>query len=174
MVPCRALWGSWEQGLSVAPTSLITGNSLHSTYMTFPEFQWADSSSCELGKGGDARPGRNSEEQLWGKVLFPHQGVHMTITLSYFADTETPSRWEKLINNDGIMPTSMQTPDKLDWRSVMLTPTYLGTNPLEEYPQAWSRPLWTITVKLVSIFPKWGHLVQKALACCVPLCLEKQ
>ena len=114
MVPCRALWGSWEQGLSVAPTSLITGNSLHSTYMTFPEFQWADSSGCELGKGGDARPGRNSEEQLWGKVLFPHQGVHMTITLSYFADTETPSRWEKLINNDGIMPTSMQTPDKLD------------------------------------------------------------
>ena len=62
----------------------------------------------------DVRPGRNSEGQLWDKVLFPHQGVHTTISLSYFADTETPSRWEKLIINDGILPTSMQTPDKLD------------------------------------------------------------
>ena len=46
MVPCRALWGLWAQGLSVSPTSLIIGNNLHLTYMTFPEFQWADSSSC--------------------------------------------------------------------------------------------------------------------------------
>ena len=28
------------------PISLIMGNSLHSSSMTFPEFQWADSSSC--------------------------------------------------------------------------------------------------------------------------------
>ena len=42
----RALWGSWAQDLSVSPMSLIIGNSLHSASMTFPEFQWADSSSC--------------------------------------------------------------------------------------------------------------------------------
>ena len=29
-----------------APHFLITGNRLHSASMTFPEFQWADSSSC--------------------------------------------------------------------------------------------------------------------------------
>ena len=31
----------------------------------------------------------NSQEQPWGK--------HTTISLSYFADTEIPSRWEKLM-----------------------------------------------------------------------------
>ena len=38
MIPWRALWGSWAQELSVTPMSLIIGNSLHSTSMTFPEF----------------------------------------------------------------------------------------------------------------------------------------
>ena len=37
----------------------------------------------------------NSQEQPWGKVLFPHQWIY-TVSLSYFADTETPSRQEKL------------------------------------------------------------------------------
>ena len=51
MIPCRALWGSWAQ-LSMSLISLITGNSLHSASMTSPQFQWADSCSCSLGKGG--------------------------------------------------------------------------------------------------------------------------
>ena len=42
-----------------APVSLITGNSIHSASMTFPEFQCADSSSCSLGEGGDVTPGKN-------------------------------------------------------------------------------------------------------------------
>ena len=46
LIPSRALWGSWAQSLSVSPISLIPGNSLHSTFMTFPEFQWANSNSC--------------------------------------------------------------------------------------------------------------------------------
>ena len=29
----------------------------------------------------------------------------MTISLNYFADTETPSRWEKLMIKDGMLPT---------------------------------------------------------------------
>ena len=44
LIPSRALWGSWAQRLSVSPISLITGNSLHSASMTFPEFQLT--SSC--------------------------------------------------------------------------------------------------------------------------------
>ena len=40
-----ALWGSWAQSLSVSSISLLIGNSLHSASMTFPEFQWVDSSS---------------------------------------------------------------------------------------------------------------------------------
>ena len=30
------------------------------------------------------------------KVLVPHPGIHLTISLSCFADTETPTRWKKL------------------------------------------------------------------------------
>ena len=36
--------------LSVSLVYLITGNSLHSATMTFPELQWANSTSCEFKK----------------------------------------------------------------------------------------------------------------------------
>ena len=61
---CRPLWVSWAPSLSVSPT-LITANSLHSASMTFPQFQWADSSSCYLGKGGDGRLRRSTHKQPW-------------------------------------------------------------------------------------------------------------
>ena len=40
------LQSSWAQRLSVSPISLITGSSLHSTSIAFPESQWAVLSSC--------------------------------------------------------------------------------------------------------------------------------
>ena len=48
VIPSKALWSSWAQRLT--PISLITGNSLHSATMTFPELQWANSTSCEFKK----------------------------------------------------------------------------------------------------------------------------
>ena len=60
------------------------------------------------------RPRRNSQEQPWGRLLEPHQQIYSTISLSHSADTETPPRWEKLMINSGMLPTSMQTPDQLD------------------------------------------------------------
>ena len=45
------------------------------------------------------RQGRNSQERIvqpWGSVLVPPQGVHRTVSLSCFANTETPTRWENL------------------------------------------------------------------------------
>ena len=42
---------------SLSSTSLIIGNSLHLSSLTFTEFQWAD------GKGGGGRPGKNSQGQ---------------------------------------------------------------------------------------------------------------
>ena len=53
---CR-VQGLWAQGLSVSSTSSIIGNSLHLASLTFPEFQWVDR------KGGDGRPGENSQGQ---------------------------------------------------------------------------------------------------------------
>ena len=96
--------GLLGNSLSVSPISLITGNNLHSASVSFHEFQWADSSICSQEKEGDARPGRN--KQPWGKVLVPHQGIHTAVSLRCSADTETPCRWEKLMINDGILPTS--------------------------------------------------------------------
>lgn len=34
----------------------------------------------------------NSQDQHLGKILFPHQQIHTTTSLSYFTDTETPSQ----------------------------------------------------------------------------------
>ena len=39
---------------------------------------------------------RKTIVQPWGNVLFHHQKIYTTISLSYFTDTETHSRWEKL------------------------------------------------------------------------------
>ena len=74
--------------------------------MPFPEFQWADSSS--LGKGEDARPGRNklSRAALGQDPVSPSKDA-LIISLSYFADTVTPSRWAKLMINSGRMPISI-------------------------------------------------------------------
>ena len=39
---------------------------------------------------------RETIVQPWGRVLVPPQGIHITISLSCFADIDTPTRWEKL------------------------------------------------------------------------------
>ena len=62
-----------------------------------------EGSRCETRE----KQAREKIAQPWGKVLVPHQQIHPTISLSCFADTETPSRWEKLTINDGTLPTSM-------------------------------------------------------------------
>ena len=94
---CRALWGSWAQGLCVPHFF---------DYRKEPSFSLHDLPWSPMGRfkqllnkegRGDMRPGRNSQEQPWGKVLVPHQCKHMTIPLTYFADTETPSRLETLM-----------------------------------------------------------------------------
>ena len=41
-------------------------------------------------------------------VLFPHPWIYATVSLDYSADTEPPTpRWEKLMINNGMLPTSM-------------------------------------------------------------------
>ena len=131
MIPCRALWGSWAQ-LSMSLISLITGNSLHSASMTSPQVQWADSCSCSLGKGGMWDQEETVKSSLWTKT-FPHQWIYTTISLSYFADIEAASRWEKLTINDSMLPTSLETSGQLD---LKVDSIYLTTKPSEEHPWA--------------------------------------
>ena len=71
--------------------------------------------------------------QPWGRVLVPPQGIRRTISLSCFADSETPTRWENL---------RVCCPQHIDprlfgtRRLMMPTPTYLPTNQSEECPRA--------------------------------------
>ena len=91
------------------------------------------------GMGDQGEP--NSPEQPWGKVLFPYQRIHTTPSLSYFADTETPSRWEKLMINNDILSTSMWTPDQLDLK-VHDADSYLPHHqPIKRMSRSWSHPL---------------------------------
>ena len=58
-------------------------------------------------KRRNTRPGRNSKEQLWDKVLVPHQIIHTALSLSCFGGTESTSRWDKFMANDGMLPTNI-------------------------------------------------------------------
>ena len=84
-----------------------------------------------IREGRDVRPGRKSQEQTLNKVLFPHQWIHTAISLSYFADVEAASRWEKLTINDSMLPTSLETQGQLDPKVDSI---YLTTKPSEERP----------------------------------------
>ena len=114
----------------------------------------------------------NHQEQPWGKVLFPHQWIHTTVSLRYFAETEAPSRWENLTFKDGmLLPTSMQTPDQLDLRVDGVDSHLPQYQPIRRMSMNWSRPLWTIIIKLLTVFHKLGHVVFRASAHCGPLSL---
>ena len=57
--------------------------------------------------------GGNSQEQPQGKVLLSHQRIRTTTSLSCFADSGTPSRWEKAKVNDGMAAHSLVDPRAL-------------------------------------------------------------
>ena len=102
-------------------------------------------------KRRNTRPGRKSKEQLWDKVLVPHQSIHTAISLSYFTDTESPSRWDKLMANDGMLPTNIKTPDQLDLKADDAD-SYLPHHQLiKRMSTSWSHPFWTITIKIFSL-----------------------
>ena len=77
--------------------------------------------------------GNNSQGQSWSKVLFPQHKIHTIVSLSYSADTETLSRWKKVMINNGMLPTFV---DLIPVGAEGWTPTYLISNPSEESPQA--------------------------------------
>ena len=104
--------------------------------MTFPDFNGQVQAVANQGREGVQRQERSSQEtvvQAWGRVLVPPQGIHKTIYLSCFADTETPTRWEKLkfAAHKHVGPRMVRTR-----RLTMMTPTYLTTNQSEECPRA--------------------------------------
>ena len=98
------------------------------------------------------------------------QGIHTTLSLNCFANTETPTRWEKLT---ACFPQARRPRRAGTGRMMMLTPTYLTTNRSEESTSL-SRPLCTITVMLLNTAtapqppPHLGHTVLRTVAHCGP------
>lgn len=75
--------------------------------------------------------------------------------------------------NVGTLPTSMWIPAQLEvWRLMMLTPTYLTTNPSKNVSEL-IIPSLNHHRKTSHILPKWRHTVSEAGAHCVPLCPSK-
>ena len=70
------------------------------------------------------RPRRDRQEQPWGRLLVSHQQIYSTISLSHSADTETPSRWEKIMIKNGMLSKGMKTPEPPCWvgRGNIFTP----------------------------------------------------
>ena len=169
LIPCRALWGSWAQSLFISPIFLIIGNNLHSASRTFPEFQWADLSSCHLGTGGDVRPGR--KKQSWaalGQGIISPSTKPTTTPLSYFVDTETPSRWEKL------RYAACKQEDPRSFKPEGWHCWLLLTSPQIHQKNVHKPITPSFTIKPVTIFPKLRHIVLRALGCYLHFCLAKQ
>ena len=93
--PNRTLWGSWAQKPFWAPHFSITENRLHSASWPSMSSSGQVQTVAKQGREGMRRQGRSSQEtvaQFGGRVLVPSQGIHLRISRSCFADTETPSR----------------------------------------------------------------------------------
>ena len=88
--PSSTLWGSWAQKPFHVPHFLQGIDSV-----TFHEF-WR---AANQGREGIQRQGRRSQEtavQPCSQGLVSPQGIRIIIFLSCLADTETPTRLEKL------------------------------------------------------------------------------
>ena len=148
-IPCRALWDSWAQSLFMSAIFLTIGNNLHSASRTFPEFQWADSSSCQLGMWDQ---GERKSRAALGQVPFPHQWKPTTTSLSSFVDTETPSRWEKLwyAAHKQVDPRTVKSEG---WQCWLLLISRIHQKNIH-------KPITpSFTIKPVTIFPKLRHMV---------------
>ena len=173
MIPSRTLWAPGHKSLSVSPISWLQE-------IGFIQPPWPSLSSkgqvqtvADQGREGMQRQGRSSQDKIvqpWGRVLVPPQGIHVTISLSCFADTETPTRWEKLTV---CCPQACRP--QTSWNQVDDTDSQLPHHrPIRRMPMSLSRPLWPITIKLLTIPSRSGHKVLRALARCGPFCLAKQ
>ena len=97
---------------TVSLTSLIAGDGLCSASMTYPDFQQADSSSCQSGKGGDSRPGSS----LGAKSYFPINGYKQQYI---WARWQIPNPLPPLL----MMVCCQQACRPQTWRLMMLNPT---------------------------------------------------
>ena len=84
---------------------------------------------------GDMRPGRNSQEQPWGKILVsPSKDTHNGI-FELFGRYWNPLHVAEVLTMV-CYPQTCRPWARWTWRLMLLTPTYLTTNASEECPRA--------------------------------------
>ena len=109
--------------------------------------------------------------QAWGEVLVPPQRIHRTLPQSSFADTETPTRWEKLAHKH-------RDPRPFEIRGWYADSHLPTTNQSEEGPEAGLNHAFFDPLqwggRLLTTPSTWGHTVLTTLTYCGPFCLAKQ
>ena len=126
------------------------------------------------GREGMQRQGRNSQEtivQPWERVLVPPQGTFITIFLSCFAGTETPTRWEKLTL---CYPWACRPQTGWNQKADDADSRLPHHQPIRRMSMSWSHPLWTIIIQVLTTHSRLVHTILGALAHCGTLCLAKQ
>lgn len=130
-VALRTLWGSWAQRLAVSHFLIIEKYALFSLQGLCLSFNEQIQTITIRKEKGILRQGRGSQETVksWGRVWSSSQRIHITISLSSFAEAETPTKWEKLtVARRQVGPRPMGT------GLMILIPDYLTTNQSKECP----------------------------------------
>ena len=133
--------------------------------MTFPEFQWGrfkqmlirEGRGCR-DKGGTVR--RTNSAALGQGPGSPSRDTQ-TISLSCFADTESPTRWEKLT----VCCPQARRPQTGWNQKVDDADSHLPHHqPIRRMSTSWSRPLWTIIIKFVTTPSRLEHTVFEGIS----------
>ena len=111
---------------------------------------------------------KKQKEQAWGKVVFPHQRIHTIVSSAILQILKSASRWEKLwhVAHKHVDPRPVKPEGWWHWLLLNSPPTH-QKNVCEPITPCF-------TIKLVTIFPMWEHLILRAWACCVHLYLAMQ
>ena len=117
---------------------------------------------------------RETIMQPWGRVLVPPQGIHTTKSLSYFSDTETPTRWQKLTV---CFPQACRP--QMGWNQEVddAPPNFPPSHPFTSAPTN-HKNVQKLNMPSLNHYYKTPHFrlrytVLRALACSDPVCTIK-
>ena len=118
------------------------------------------------GRGWKIREKHTVKSSLGQDPIFPIKGHTQRYLWAVGQILKPPPRGRNV--NNSMPPTNMHTLGRLGLK-VDVADSYLPHHqPIRRMSTSWSCPLRTITIKLLTIFPKLRHLVFRELACCVP------
>ena len=170
---------TWSSESPVWPSSTLRGpprRELHTSpllaFLSVAKLYLKISVRKHRKENSQARQNNNTSaiKQSQGPSVPPQglQRIFGAISLSSFADTETPTRWKKLTacSPQACRPQTgwnQQIDDANSW-----LPHH---QPIRSMPTSWSHPEH---IRLLTIPSRAGHAVLRALANCGPLWLAKQ